>query len=1515
MREQRTGALRKVTNQHGSRSSGRGWCRTLAFSLWLAFIGLWLCVGTALASTGHKFLSNLSEAPPGTRLLEPGSVTVDRSTGQVFVGDAFAGYVDVFSASGAYETRLGGGAIEPVGIAVDESDGDVYVAESFKAAVLAYEPDGKGGYSLIGEWLGASTPGKEFGEVRGLAVDNSNGPSAGDLYVVEANGVGVEGGVVDVFKPRPNPTNPEEGGGEEGEFLGRLSGPKLQEPNAVAVSTGTGRVLVADSVKGVIYAYSPSGVYEEKLTGKTSPNGTFKGKGEEDNVAGIAVDAGTGDIYVAEAERHAVSQYSSGGEWDGWMTNTLSGVLGEPRGVALTATGEVYVADAGFALVDRFGPGVVVPDVETGKVAKSDLTRATALLPGTVNGEGKPAEYRFEYGETEALGSETTTQSAGVGEQAVSIMIEGLQAGHTYYYRIVGEEEDVANYGLIREFETPPAVEALATGPVKNLVPESVTLTGLLKRGGLATHYYFQYGTSEAYGRQSPEPPGEVPSAKEEKEEKEERTLETSITSLSPNTLYHYRFVAENIYGPTYGEDKTFTTSGPPRITDEPTTGIGQEEATIHAKINPDQIATTYHFEYGETTAYGTEVPGASIGFGAPVAVSAVLLDLNVGTTYHFRVIAENEAGTTTGPDQIFTTVPPAPVDASYATGVSSREATLHTLINPLGHDTVYYFQYGPQSCQTDPAGCTNIPVPPKYIGAGNEDVAGEVQLSGLAPDTTYHYRVLDSNSLGATEGPEHTFTTQEEGAFALPDGRAWEMVSPPDKRGAPVEALTREGGLIIAAEDGDTLTYVVDGALGEEAQGNRSPEWQQVLAGRTANGWSSQDIATPNSQAKGVTAGLAPEYQFFTSDLSTALVEPAELGGSAEPPLVSGVTQATIYLRDNATGTFLALVSEANTAPGTRFGGHVHFVSATPDLSHVVIQSSVALTGGGSAPGLYEWSAGQLRFVSLLPGRKAASEPELGFVGRVLTHTISDDGSRIIWTTPGGAVEAKRGHLYMRDTGRGETIQLDAAKGVVEPENSSAQFQAASRDGSRIFFTDKQRLTVDSTAEPGQGNGKPDLYECEIAEVADKLTCNLEDLTVDHNDGEHASVQGLLFGTSEDSSSIYLIAQGVLAANENGNDEKAEATKNNLYELHFDGVQWTTTFVAALSSEDGAEWEGAAGLGNRALLPVRVSPNGRYLAFMSAASLTGYDNHDASPEAKGARDEEVYLYDSAAGSLRCVSCNPSGARPDGVLDANESGEGLGLLVDRHQVWVGHWLAGSVPGWTAQNIKSALFQSRYLSDEGRLYFDSPDHLVPAATNGKEDVYEYEPSGVGSCQSPSGGCVALISGGGSDRESAFIEATPTGSDAFFVTDGQLLPQDTDTAFDIYDARECTQVSPCLTPPEPPSPGCSDTETCRPALPAQQTPAGPAGTAVFSGSGNVVSQRPSAKQESQASKRASKPLTRAQKLAAALRSCRKRHVHATRKRRACERNARKLFGNKHENKKSAQSRSKARTTSRG
>src|SRR5262249_16241658 len=152
-------------------------------------------------------------------------------------------------------------------------------------------------------------------------------------------------------------------------------------------------------------------------------------------------------------------------------------------------------------------------------------------------------------------------------------------------------------------------------------------------------HYYFEWGKTAAYGAKAPEPAADAGAGNEALEAK------TTLTGLSPNTTYHYRLVGEDSLGQTYGEDMKFTTPGPPRLTLEAATVEGHEAGTLHTRINPDGLESEYRFQYGETTAYGTDVPlgGARIAAGqTPVAESGALKGLKIGTTYHFRVVAAN---------------------------------------------------------------------------------------------------------------------------------------------------------------------------------------------------------------------------------------------------------------------------------------------------------------------------------------------------------------------------------------------------------------------------------------------------------------------------------------------------------------------------------------------------------------------------------------------------------------------------------------------------------------------------------------------------------------------------------------------------------------------------------------------------------------------------------------------------------------------------------------------------------
>ena len=195
-----------------------------------------------------------------------------------------------------------------------------------------------------------------------------------------------------------------------------------------------------------------------------------------------------------------------------------------------------------------------------------------------------------------------------------------------------------------------------------------------------------------------------------------------------------------------------------------------------------------------------------------------------------------------------------------------------------------------------------------------------------------------------------------------------------------------------------------------------------------------------------------------------------------------------------------------------------------------------------------------------------------------------------------------------------------------------------------------------------------------------------------------------------------------------------------------------------------------------------------------------------------------------------------------GVFDPGNgvnTGEGLGLLAERPGIWGPMPEApSSTTGWRRasrvgrRSPTNADYQSRYLSNSGRLFFNSPDHLTSAATGTKEKVYEYEPGGVGGCTS-GGGCTGLISDGESAHEAAFLDASANGNDVFFATFDRLTTQDVDGALDVYDAHVCAEGG-CPPPPAAPPAPCEE-QACQGTF-ALAPGAPPSGSATFSGPGN-------------------------------------------------------------------------------
>ncbi len=916
--------------------------------------------------------------------------------------------------------------------------------------------------------------------------------------------------------------------------------------------------------------------------------------------------------------------------------------------------------------------------------------------------------------------------------------------------------------------------------------------------------------------------------------------------------------------------------------------GVTATTATLNGALNPGAAgeAGTYEFLYkpsvGECTEGSTAPTPAGIALGVEKEhVSVAVSGLLPGTQYTFCLLARNAAEETTlGQPLTFTTPAVAPVVASdFATEATADSATLGAEIDPGGAATTYHFEYGTTAAYGEST------TESASVGSDDTEHGASAHIQGLAAETTYHYRVVATSAVapGGVPGPDHTFTTQPSSApFVLPDGRAYEMVTPVEKGDGllPPSGLTFVLlGAFQSSTNGDKFAYSSQTPF----SGAQAGAPNSYLATRGPSGWASQDLTPPQAPTKFITQ--YPKIVGYSADLSKATFADGENenGGSGltdgedSPPLVSGEPphNLNLFLRDNETGSYRLMDV---TPPGT-LPGETSPEGASADYSHVFFRTMAQLTPGalGGTGNLYQWAGGVVSLVGQIPVAPATScgiggspciaapaGASLGVStnghGYEHINAVSPDGSKVFFRDSVAIVE---GQLYMRENGT-TTVEISASQktngsgpGGTDPNGRRfPRYWPASADGSKAFFTSCEQLTNDSTADSapdgheicvGGEDDRPignDLYQY------DTVSGVLSDLTVDRNgDPFGADVLGVL-GASADGSYVYFVANGVLASGarlgncDYGNGAETPGQACNLYVAH-DGV---TTFIAQLDWSDRSDWDGE--------FTARVTPDGLHMAFESVRSLTGYDNTiadgastcdrkiaDEEPMGSDPRCSEVYLYDAVSGQLACASCNPSGTRPIGPsrLDAES---------EEAEVFPFEYLP------------------RNLSEDGtRVFFESVDALVPGDVNGKWDVYEYE-----------GGGARLISDGTSSSDSTFLDAGPSGDDVFFDTRAQLVPQDIDQKLDIYDARVGGGFAPTA------SPLSCEGEACKAPPSGQAVEQAPGSSGVF-GVGNLapsVISAPVVKNRS---------LTRTQKLAAALRVCRR---EPRRRRASCVAHAQRLYG---------------------
>jgi hypothetical protein len=791
---------------------------------------------------------------------------------------------------------------------------------------------------------------------------------------------------------------------------------------------------------------------------------------------------------------------------------------------------------------------------------------------------------------------------------------------------------------------------------------------------------------------------------------------------------------------------------------------VDSGKATLNGTVNPGGVdLTDCYFDYtteadfklntfsGPDTKAAACIPDvAGIGKGkVPVPVHADLSGLVPGERYYFRLVAANKFGTEFGDTGLFGP-PVVAVDSERALPVLYTEATLRASIESSGLPSEYHFEYG-----TDP-GIYEQSTPVVDLAPGATPVDVEATIAGLGEGTAYHFRVVVENEAGETPGLDEEFKTLERPASAdcpntefrfglsakLPDCRAYELVTPAETNGF------------------DPVAY--------------APGGERIAS---FNNW----LVTPRGE------GAGERVSYFTT---------GTLPGFDGNGLVDGYRAQRGAGSHPTEGWTSALVG-----PG--------FTQAAPDFSHPPNQRSVAAdqhyafwliqpakpTPGALPTGTY------LRTPDVTAKTRCSTEPLSSFELVGCGSLGTDPGAKNRYLSLGGthviflsddhleddAAPKDTMALYDRPAGSdvAEVISMKPDDGVPGSDpfgaDEDADYVAASEDGAAIVFKVGGTLylhrggqTTDITSGPHtfagiSTDGKRVFYTATASESAPAAiyVCDL-DAGPCNGAGKHEiSASALFVNVSPDGSSAFF-TEG-----------------NELYA--WDAATGTENHIGTLDSDDFVSFDGETAMNlslwtrsigsslliGRAASPTRSTPDGDVFVFQSHAQLTAYDN-----EGHG----EIYRYEPAAPpgeQLLCVSCDPAEAPPsaDAMLVDMQSG------VDRSTV--------------VANV----------TDDGqRVFFESPDQLLPEDANSAKDVYEWTAKGTESCSAGSG-CLALISSGQGDTDSYLYGMSADGNDVFFRTQEKLVGLDIPGSPSIYDARVGGGI------PEPPVPAPCQGDACQ------------------------------------------------------------------------------------------------------
>jgi sugar lactone lactonase YvrE len=505
---------------------------------------------------------------------------------------------------------------------------------------------------------------------------------------------------------------------------------ELGNPAGVAFDS-RGNLFVSDNLHGLIIKITPAGVKSTFASGLNMP-------------FGVAFDA-NGNLYEADEGSGSVFRFTPAG-----AKTTFASGFSTPAGLAFDPPGNLFISNFTGGRIDKIAPGGARSAFASGLSFPNGLfVSPFGNLLECDSGSGNVFSYTPAGVKTTFAGG--FFQNPGViMDEAGNAFVTQNAAGTIIKISSTGARTTFAA-GLFNPqylaFE--PTTPAVTTNPATSVASFSATLNGSLNPRGETTTVEFQYGPTASYGHTTPV---------QTQTGNTFRLISANISGLMASHVYHFRIVAHNNAGTSFGSDRTFTTlsaTGPPVVITSPATSIASFSATLNGSLDPHGSITSVQFQYGPTASYGFTTPVQTQTGNTFRNVSANISGLIASHIYHFRIVASNNDGTRFGSDRTLTTLSAtgAPVvTTNPASNVAISSATLNGLLDPHGLATTVHFQYG----TTTSYGHTT----PMQSQTGNTYRNIAANISGLTTDTTYHARIVATNSAGTRFGSDRTFTT-----------------------------------------------------------------------------------------------------------------------------------------------------------------------------------------------------------------------------------------------------------------------------------------------------------------------------------------------------------------------------------------------------------------------------------------------------------------------------------------------------------------------------------------------------------------------------------------------------------------------------------------------------------------------------------------------------------------------------------------------------------------------------------